>query len=39
MERLKKIVRGKRKETATAQPKLERAMVAKVEKRMKRGNN
>jgi len=39
MERLKKIIRGKRKETATATPKLERAVVEKVEKRIKRGNN
>jgi hypothetical protein len=39
MERLKKILRKKRKETATATPNLERAMLPKAEKRIKRGSN
>jgi hypothetical protein len=34
---LKKII--KKKETATARPELERAMLPKVETRIKRGNN
>ena len=41
MELLKKILRikVKSKETATAVPKLERAMLPKVETRKKRGDN
>jgi hypothetical protein len=41
MERLKKIFkkRTKPKETATAQPQLERAILPKAERRIKRGNN
>jgi hypothetical protein len=41
MEKLKKIFnkRIKPKETATAQPQLERAILPKVERRIKRGNN
>lgn len=37
MERLK--IFRKRKETATAQPELERAMLPKIEKRKKRANH
>lgn len=41
METLKKIFkkRTKPKETATAEPELERAILPKVERRIKRGNN
>jgi len=41
METLKKILkkRTKLKETATAQPQLERAILPKAERRIKRGNN
>lgn len=41
METLKKIFkkRTKLKETATAEPELERAILPKVERRIKRGNN
>jgi hypothetical protein len=41
MERLKRILRikVKSKETATAIPQLEKAMIPKVETRLKRGDN
>jgi len=41
MERLKKIFkkRTKPRETATAQPQLERAILPKAERRIKRGNH
>lgn len=41
METLKKIFkkRIKSKETATAEPELEKAILPKVERRIKRGNN
>jgi hypothetical protein len=41
MEKLKKISkkRTKPRETATAQPQLERAILPKAERRIKRGNN
>lgn len=41
MERLKRILRikVKSKETATAVPQLEKAMIPKVETRLKRGDN
>ncbi len=41
METLKKIFkkRTKPKETATAEPELERAILPRVERRIKRGNN
>ena len=39
MDRLKKLLlRRKPKETATAEPQLERAILPKAEKRIKRGN-
>jgi hypothetical protein len=41
MERLKKILKKKplKKETTTAIPQLERAMLPKIETRIKRGNH
>ena len=41
MEKLKKIFKKKTKpkDPATAQPQLERAILPKVERRIKRGNN
>jgi hypothetical protein len=38
MERLKKFLRKKPKETAVAEPQLERAILPKAEKRIKRGD-
>jgi hypothetical protein len=39
MERLKKLLRKKSKETAVAEPQLERAILPKAEKRIKRGDH
>jgi hypothetical protein len=39
MDRLKKLLRRKPKETATAEPQLERAILPKAEKRIKRGDH
>ena len=39
MERLKKIIKKNKKQTATAIPELEKAVMQKVEKRIKRVNN